>query len=280
MPYANKTTNIFRSTFKMIYTCWRWVMLALILQGEMCITKKYKGETESSDRVSKVSLAEVPSKSIKAVYIQRRAARRTPGLVQPSFSCWSFTYCSEKYVAKIPWHPVSHCCPWGDLQMRWKHESSVARFSVWHFIGKIDVLSHATSFTKGKPSSRTWKSCWWTIHHPSIIIEKSEDLKGTFNANTWAFIEDLPAGGSGLEFPKHELPDQRSCLIKGVDPCRFLTHGCPDVWLTNQVYFFTMLPKHHTEASYLHYIDKYAVCSWSTSWIHSFQAELKPKSES
>ena len=86
--------------------------------------------------------------------------------------------------------------------------------------------------------------------------------------------------GSGLEFPKHELPDQRSCLIKGVDPCRFLTHGCPDFWLTNQVYFFTMLPKHHTEASYLHYIDKYAVCSWSTSWIHSFQAELKPKSES
>lgn len=71
-----------------------------------------------------------------------------------------------------------------------------------------------------------------------------------------------------------------NCLIKGVDPCRFLTHGCPDVWLTNQVYFFTMLPKHHTEASYLHYIDKYAVCSWSTSWIHSFQAELKPKSES
>lgn len=35
----------------------------------------------------------------------------------------------EKYVAKILWHPVSHCCPWGDLQMRWKHESSVARFS-------------------------------------------------------------------------------------------------------------------------------------------------------
>ena len=100
MPYANKTTNIFRSTFKIIYTCWRWVMLALILQGEMCITKKYKGETESSDRVSKVSLAEVPSKSIKAVYIQRRAARRTPGLVQPSFSCWSFTYCSGKICRK------------------------------------------------------------------------------------------------------------------------------------------------------------------------------------
>ena len=100
MPYANKTTDIFRSTFKIIYTCWRWVILALTLRGEMCITKKYKGERESSDRVSTAWLAEVPSKSIKAVYIQRRAARRTPGLVQPSFSCWSFTYCSGKICRK------------------------------------------------------------------------------------------------------------------------------------------------------------------------------------
>ncbi len=79
-------------------------------------------------------------------------------------------------------------------------------------------------------------------NHPSIIIEKSEDLKRTFNANTWAFIKDLPVGFRSW-IPKAWSAWSKELMIEGF--------WLMDVRLTNEVIIFSQNVAKHTEATYI-----------------------------
>ena len=74
-------------------------------------------------------------------------------------------------------------------------------------LGEIDVLSHVTPISKGWPSSRTSKSCWQTIQ---VSSSKRVKISNALSTLIPGRSSKTCLWGSGLEFPKHEVPDQKS----------------------------------------------------------------------